>query len=271
MTNSTEPQEEPRVPFKMVDIPLDAESQANRGWEVYLNGELIDIPVSSIKLVQRRMGVTAEYAMGPQSYDQIILKEPGGGGAITVPYLVDDEGQIFIGVVKQYRPLIGGNISNVPRGFFDPSDTNHATTAERELKQETNLHQMGKRIVPLAQGINPNTAFSDTSNPLPDGTPGGISTFAVRLETSELVLAYKEDGTLYYRFPDALTEEAKGHKIAEDITGSEFIPLEQAMQTNDGMTKMAVGDLFTSMVVNGDYIVPQKQAQVPELSEKNER
>lgn len=261
MTRPTEPQGEPRVPFEMTDIPSDPESQAKRGWEVYLNDELVDFPIRSIRLVQTRMGVTAEYAMGPQKYDQIVLKEPGGGGAITVPYLVDPEGQIFIGMVHQYRPLIGGVIPNAPRGFFDPNnDANHSETAENELGQETNLREMGKRIVPLAHGINPNTAFSDTSATLPDGSPAGISTFAVRLETDEVVLSHKEDGTPYYRFPDDISEEAKGHKVAEDIVGSEFVPLEEAMKTNDGMTKMAVGDLFTSMVLSGDYIVPQKRA-----------
>lgn len=45
------------------------------------------------------MGVEVFYGQGPDGYDQFAIKEPNGGGAVTVPYVVID-GETYIGAIR---------------------------------------------------------------------------------------------------------------------------------------------------------------------------
>ena len=56
-----------------------------------------------------------------------------GGGACVVPVLPD--GRILL--IRQYRPALNRETTELPAGAIDPEDPDYAATASRELEEET--------------------------------------------------------------------------------------------------------------------------------------
>ncbi|OGD94983.1 hypothetical protein A3F02_03735 [Candidatus Curtissbacteria bacterium RIFCSPHIGHO2_12_FULL_38_9b] len=215
----------------------EIDDQVSRGWKVELNGEVVD-EVSSIRLIQERMGVYAEYGKTPGGWDGLALEEVGGGGSVTVPYLnIDDE--IYIGVVEENRPNAGGMVLNVPRGFMDPGET-HFQTAKRELTEETGYEPVEKRIQSLeGDPMNPNSTYFVTKG------DGGVRVYKVEIREDEVMTvvhdADKPEGRVYAFNPEVLNAESK---MGEKVMKSRFIHWSKVIKLNDMFTVAAVGRLL---------------------------
>lgn len=107
--------------YRVSPISQEPEVQGRRGWKLEINGEEFEEPIESARLFNSRLEVEVLYGQRPEGYDGPVLKEPGGGGAVTIPYYVH-EGSIYIGVVEESRPTCTDGtterVLNVPRGFL---------------------------------------------------------------------------------------------------------------------------------------------------------
>ena len=230
------------LPFAMSPISPEAEAQAKRGWQLSVNGEVVAEPIAEAALKHSKMGVEVTYGLRPEGYDGFVIRELGGGGAVTIPYMVDKTGDIFIGVVEENRPLLGGKVKNVPRGFMDKGET-HKEAAIREMSEETGLRALGSRFIQLTEGLNPNSTFFDTSGSAAEG----VSIFALHVMVDELEPTHDEHGNEIYVFPAHVRAQAEGDKTAERILGSRFIPLKEAAASRDMFTSAATGQLLSAM------------------------
>jgi 8-oxo-dGTP pyrophosphatase MutT (NUDIX family) len=258
MTNITNTSTEIPTPeqptlFEMDEIPATPEAQARRGWQLNVNGEGVD-DVTQAHLIHPGMGIEVAYGKRPEGYDGVVIREPGG--AVTLPYMVDQDGGIFVGVVEEHRPTMGeARTKNVPRGFSDFGESKRETAA-RELQEETGYRALGSRMVKLAEGLNPNSTFFDYSKS-PDS---GVSIFAIPVTAQELETDHDEDGNVFYSFPADVREQAEGDKQGERILGSRFIPISEALQSRDMFTSAAAGQLVGHLLSQGEYLLPQKPA-----------
>jgi 8-oxo-dGTP pyrophosphatase MutT (NUDIX family) len=184
--------------------------QAKRGWVVRVNGEVVE-DVELLEIESPRFG-TLTYGLHPSGhYDTWKYKEIGGGGAVTIPYMIHPtNGVLYVGLVKQDRPLLGYEAWEVPRGFMDPSDKDKTDTALREGLEE--LGYEFSRPIKLAGGKNPNSTFFDTSS-----KGDGVDYFGLPVMASALVET--KDG---FAFPNVIQEAAKGDGC-EKIYGSKFV------------------------------------------------
>lgn len=227
--------------------PISVDDQEKHGWELAVTdtaGENRVIPsVAKMTLTHGKMGLELEYGMHPAGYDVWKFKEPNGGGAIATPYLIAD-GKVYVGLVDQNRPTAGGVISELPRGFSEPGET-HDQTVQREVAEETGLQAVMGRFELIGSGINPNTAFFDTSE---EGK--GLRFYGLQVEADEVELVTDESGEVHYRFKQDLLEaaQAAGDKGAEKILTSRFVPLTEAVQSPDLMTVGGVGLLAGHLV-----------------------
>jgi 8-oxo-dGTP pyrophosphatase MutT (NUDIX family) len=189
--------------------------QSKRGWVVRINGKVVE-NVESLEIDSPRFG-TVRYGQHPQGYDTWVFDEIGGGGAVTIPYMIHPEtGMLYVGVVQQNRPLLGRKIWEVPRGFMDPSDKSKTDTALREALEE--LGYEFSQPIKLADGKIPNSTFFNTS-----GEGEGVAFFGLPVIAS--ALAKTKDG---YAFPSAVQDAAKGDGC-ERIYGSKFVPIDRLL------------------------------------------
>lgn len=209
--------------------------QSNRDWELDINGKRVDSSIESLVLRHKEMDVKLLYGNRPEKYDSIIIHEPGGGGAITIPYMIHPEtGSIYVGLIQTNRLTLGdgddAKIWEVPRGFLDIGET-HEQAAVRETKEEMGYE--GKPFL-LADRKNPNTAFFDTS-----GESEGVAFYALPVAWDELI---EEDGKII--FPKSVTDAAEGKGAAEEIYGSCFFPIKEIIGSRDMFSAAAAGYLF---------------------------
>jgi hypothetical protein len=232
------------VPFQMTDVPQD--KQHNPGWKVVVNGDNWEA-VGSASLVQEKMGIQVSYGLRPEGYDGITIRELSGGGAVTIPYMIHPEtGHIYVGLVKENRPLLGGEVWNVPRGFVDFGE-NHQQAAEREVVEEMGYKSGMGRVIKLAEGLNPNSTYFDTSRVNEDGSLTGVAVFAMPLYQEQLEKMMDENGNEMYVFPRTMRESVVGDNASERIFGSMFVPIKQAMMSRDMFTSAAAGQLLVRL------------------------
>jgi len=232
----------------MAQIPADQDAQSKRGWGLELNGTIVD-EVTYARLTQSRMGVEVTYGDRPEGFDGVVIREPGG--AATMPFMIDDYGRIFVGVVEESRPTMGEETTlNIPRGFTDFTDRNKQETALRELREETGLRALGSRMILLTRGLNPNSTYFDYSA----SPEAGIDLYAVPVRADELEI---EHGGVYYTFPAHIRAQAEGDGSAERITGSRFISITEALRSRDMFTSAAAGQLMARLLSEGEYLLPQ--------------
>ncbi len=229
--------------YRVTPISPEPEEQAKRGWKAEINGKEFEGPVESVRIYNPNMNVEVAYGKRPEGYDGPVLKEPGGGGAVTVPYYYED-GQLYVAMVEEVRPTctdgIPEKVLNVPRGFLDPGQT-HFETAKRELGEETGYEPLEKRIKELeGQPMNPNSTFFVT------GKGKGVHTYGVRVYDFEIIQANQTNNPMEreYTFDKDLLHPTT--KIGEKISGCKFVHWTKAVQQPDMFTAAAVGRILAS-------------------------
>lgn len=228
--------------YKISNISTESEVQAKRGWFLEINGEKLDTPIEKARLVNPKMGVEVEYGQRQEGYDGFILKEPGGGGSVTIPYY-HRNGELFIGVVAESRPTATDGkaeekVLNVPRGFMDPGQ-DHFQTAQKELSEETGYEPISKRIVSLpGEPMNPNSTFFVT------GKDKGVHMYGVQVYDFEIAKINESENPVdaEYGFDKEILTPTS--KIGEKISGSKFIHWTKAIALNDMFSVAGVGRLL---------------------------
>jgi 8-oxo-dGTP pyrophosphatase MutT (NUDIX family) len=244
-------EQEPIQHLEMKNVaPLTEGDQESRGWKVELNGETIP-EVTSLKVVQERMGISLEYGKTPAGYDGLALEEAGGGGAVVIPY-VNIDGEIFIGMVEENRPFAGGTVLNVPRGFLNPGET-HFQTAKKELEEETGYTAVEKRIKPLeGEPMNPNSTFFVAKDP-----DKGVRPYKVSINPDEVrLLTDSQNPTekVYEFNPEVIKPVSR---MGERVMRSKFHHWTAALQVRDMFTVAGVGRLVREEVLPTPAKAPQ--------------
>jgi len=237
-------------PFPVVPIPTGTK----RGWTIEANGSDVTETVRHAKLSHDALGVDVTFGKRPEGYDGFIIRERGGGGAATIPYMIDSNGGIYVGVVEENRATMGGKTHNIPRGAQSKGET-HEQTAAREMNEETGYKAETGRFALLAAGLNSNSAFFDTSRSEQDG----ISMYSLQVQEDELELSHDDEGNVFYVFPKEVDDNAEPD-VTEKILGSRFIPLEAALKSRDMFTSAAAGHLLADLLSKGEYLVPQNRS-----------
>ncbi len=223
-------------------LAIPEEKQPKRGWGLFVNGHLVQSPITSVQLVNGRFG-TFTYGLDPAGYDRWGFREIGGGGSVIVPYAVAAGNQVLVGVVLQNRPGQGGKVWNVPRGFLAPEES-HFEAAKREAGEEFDGAERGQVIELRGEPTNPNSTFFETCFEH-QGRPAGVRLFASRFGYKDLEYAAELNG--WRVRPGLYTAADPKNKLAEQILGSRFIPWTEAVQLGDLFTVAAVGRLMGSI------------------------
>ena len=230
--------------YKVSPISKELEAQAKRGWKLEVNGNEFEGPIETVRLFNSRMGVELLYGQRPEGYDGPVLKEPGGGGAVTIPYYIH-QGNIYIGVVEEARPTCtDGNtierVLNVPRGFLAPGET-HFETAKRELAEEVGYEPIEKRIVQLnGKPQNPNSTFFVT------GKDKGVKMYGVKLQDNELYMVKdsQDSSEKEFQFNKEIIKPTS--RMGERIGGSKFIHWTKAVSQIDMFTVAGVARILAN-------------------------
>lgn len=133
-----------------------------RGWQVFVNDQKIE-QVSHVVIKSSKGTLT--YGWNPMGWDQWNFEEPGGGGSILLPYFIDTNGNLMVGLAWETRPFESerSEVLNAPRIFMDPAET-HFQASERLAHLETGYVPPEGRIHSLsATGKNPNSTFFITN------------------------------------------------------------------------------------------------------------
>jgi len=211
-----------------------------RGWSLLVNGNPVP-DVNQLVLFHPRFGALY-YGKSPSgNYDQWTTHEVGGGGSVTVPFVLI-EGALYIGTVTQPRPLqdTSGPVPNLPRGFLDPGES-HFEAAMRETEEELGITASSFELP--GEPTNPNSTFFETW-----GEGEGVRFFG--LELSENMVKAKGDE---YVFDEKLVKPVS--KSAEGIMGASFIPWQQAALVGDMFTIAGVSRLVTYLESEGRLVI----------------
>ncbi len=186
--------------------------------------------------------------MSPDGYVKPVRHEPGG--AAIVPYTIDPAtGEVFIGMLKVKRGLVGGGepIDEIPRGFREPHER-ELVTAGRELLEETGVKGMFvQRIEQLPGSVaNADSAFHVTD----PATQLGISMYALPIAWSELNMGGVGPHRAGHLVP-GLEEGIREVNEKIDPAGLTFVPLEQALKTGDNISRGAMGALVGMLLARG--------------------
>ncbi|MEO6513723.1 MAG: hypothetical protein ABIR37_03475 [Candidatus Saccharimonadales bacterium] len=254
------------LPFKIPGAmtPLTPEEQKTSDWELRVNGEKVE-NVSKAEFVNERLGIRSVLAKGEAGYPTNQITELGG--SVTIPYMKRGDGKLYIGVVVEERPNMGGVVSNVPRGMFNHKHETGTENAVQEMAEETGLtyNNLDSRMVELATGVNANSAFLNTSQ----SAKQGANFYGLELKSSELELVMDDEGHDYYVFPKHIREQAKGDATGERILSSKFIPLEEAEGLKDGYTLIGAG--LVSSRVYGNTVHAMSDSSRQQMREFNKR
>lgn len=135
-------------PLKQL-IPVPA--SISRDWTITVNGERVDAASACISSQFGRW----HYGLHPHGYDTCWFEEPNGGGVITIPYSVIDN-EIWVGLIIEHRPNMGGRRLCAIGGYIDPGE-HPDFAAAREMAEEVALSDQPPTALP-GPAANPNRA-----------------------------------------------------------------------------------------------------------------
>lgn len=234
--------------YKIDEISPTQEAQIKRGWTLEVNGQEVKEPVTSARLVNKKMGVETTYGQRPEGYDGVVIKEPGGGGSVTIPYYIH-EGQLYIGVVEEWRPTATDGeqkkILNVSRGYLNPGET-HFETAVRELGEEAGYMPLHERVEELdGDPMNPNSSVFIT------GKDKGVRMYGVHVTDDEVTSSIRSDDPTKreFKFNSDIIKPAT--KMGEKISGSKFIHWKQAVGQIDMFTAAGIARILALLSKKG--------------------
>ncbi|OGH02847.1 MAG: hypothetical protein A2798_00215 [Candidatus Levybacteria bacterium RIFCSPHIGHO2_01_FULL_37_17] len=228
-----------------------------QGWEATstdFEGNTSEIQLAALKSQNARMGVEVSYGQNPEGYDGWAIREPNGGGSVTIPYFWLD-GELFVGTIRQERKKMGGLSTEASRGFSLPQES-HQDTAEREFAMETGVESLGSRIKPIGRrGVNPNSAFFVANTRKGEG----VKFFGLEVKSEEVVLKRKgqrvevnPDGTKkviedsrrdVYKFTPQLQGQIRELNEKIKPEGIKFFNSRLLSETGDGFTLQAIAKL----------------------------
>ena len=219
---------------------MDLPEGKSAGWKLVVDGK--EMVARAIEIASK-FGVLRWGFNG--AYDTWGFEEPGGGGSVLVPYFFDEDGALWIGVVRQPRPFQSETpVLNLPRGFLKPGET-HFETANREGSEEVGLDGRERVFLLDGEGGNPNSTFNITVGTNEDGTPKGIRFYGVRFTEDEVEAA--DDSS--YTFRDGVVTPVTPD--AEKIMGTVFVPWTDVAQLGCMMSNAGVARLI-AMAALGD-------------------
>jgi 8-oxo-dGTP pyrophosphatase MutT (NUDIX family) len=172
-----------------------------------------------------------ELSYGARPYPAWVFREAGGGGAVTLPFVRNPQGEILVGLLLEDRPNMGGLRWCAVGGFIDPNET-HMETGLRETMEET-----GMAVPPIFEldgmAMNPNRQFFDA-----DPEKGeGVRTFGMELPADWMV----PNGDGSFRIKEGIQV---GVKNPERLA---FFPVRDAIRkTGDALALGALAKLWAS-------------------------
>jgi 8-oxo-dGTP pyrophosphatase MutT (NUDIX family) len=141
----------------------------------------------------------------PEGYPGWLFRENGGGGAVTFPVIEPMPFQFYIGLVKENRPNLGGEVWSAPGGFLNPKET-HFKAASREAEEELGLSNLESRIVDLGSApMACNRAFSVLRD-------DGLKFYSMKFEMNEVECDTKDRGPTglpRFRFRQSLFDKVE--------------------------------------------------------------
>lgn len=73
-----------------------------------------------------------------EPFTRDIVRSPGAVGVL--PWWCDDQGDVRVLLIRQYRPVVDRPVIEIPAGMRDVPGEDPATTARRELAEEVGRH-----------------------------------------------------------------------------------------------------------------------------------
>ncbi len=237
--------------------PIPADKMEKRGWKAFLetrseSGVITEHELreaAGLRLVQEKLGLELRYGLTPGGYDAWAFHEPGGGGAVIVPFAFMGN-HVLVGLVEQKRPLQDRErpILNLPRGMAAAGERPFVT-AFRETEEEMGMEESALTLTQLpGKHVNPNSTFFDTAGP-----EEGVKFFALpipkpMLEKADAGSAGPLAGTAqtYELKKEYLRQDpaSRNARAAEQILGARFVPATQALLLADGFTVIGVARLL---------------------------
>ncbi|OGZ58557.1 MAG: hypothetical protein A3B96_04305 [Candidatus Spechtbacteria bacterium RIFCSPHIGHO2_02_FULL_43_15b] len=227
------------MPFENLGVnpriirPMTDEEELERDWVVELNGQIIK-KVNHLRLFHPRIQYEYQFGMRNEGYCGVISHAYGGGGSIILPWIIIER-QLFVCVVRQYRPTIREeNVLNAPMGRLDFGEE-HLETAIRELREETGFTVSPDRIKLLpGNNINPQASSHDTSR-----NNEGLHFFSIEILPDEVWPIMPG----FYAFKPQLLSVPEDSD--EKIDACYFIPWRDAAKLEEMTTRGIVGTLLS--------------------------
>ncbi len=133
--------------FKIVPVPEDHKQD----WKIYLDGKLAPVKCSMVRITSRFAEII--YGLRPEGYDSIIFREGGKGGVSTLPYCIDKDGNLLVGLVRETRPNLSDKpIWNAMGGMIDEGEQPQVAQA-REAFEESGLDMREARLLSGAPSV----------------------------------------------------------------------------------------------------------------------
>ena len=211
--------------FTLDSIPEGKE----RGWVVRIDGE--EVQVGHIELTST-FG-TLEYGLHPEGYDSWVFREAGGGGSVLLPYAIDETGELWVGLLKESRPHMGGMVFCAIGGFKSPNESNRETQ-QREAWEEAGIDGIEATQLPGC-GTNSNRVFF-----VADAQTEGTIAYALKLPFSLLRKA-DDEGLM-------LKDAALQNTLNKPDDVRFFHWKHAARTTADAMARSAILQLLTTIL-----------------------
>jgi len=108
-----------------------------RAWEIFIDGD--EVQAGMVLLRQPQFGVQIELGLRPEGYQGPIIRQPNGGGEVTLPYFFNPrDNELWVGLLMESRPNMGGpNLCAV--GGMNDVALSRDETQEKEAAEEAGM------------------------------------------------------------------------------------------------------------------------------------